>query len=98
MNEVVSDKLNVEIGARIRHWRRLRGWSQEHLGQKLPHKKRQQDIYSYECGLRLGPRVLIELAMVFGVTTDCLMGGKDSITSNAVSGKKPAISGRPGQS
>ena len=72
----IADRLDVEIGARVRHVRKTRGLSQTELGASLGVTF--QQIQKYERGAnRISSSALILLARVLEVSPGTLLGVED---------------------
>lgn len=72
------------LADKIKSLRKARGWTQAELGQKISLSR--TGINSWEQGLSMpSPAMLVELAKVFAVSTDYLLG-LDSLATIDVSG------------
>lgn len=72
------------LADKIKSLRKARGWTQAELGQKISLSR--TGINAWEQGLSMpSPAMLVELAKVFAVSTDYLLG-LDSLATIDVSG------------
>lgn len=86
-------KKDVSDPNRIRHWRELRGYSQDELGNLCKPKVSQQQIHKLERGeRRLTPEYMRQIARPLGVTPPDLLPLTDLATLAHVVRRVPVIS------
>jgi transcriptional regulator with XRE-family HTH domain len=77
-----ADALRAAMGVRIRLAREGRGWSQEHLAERVGVGA--EMLGRYERGVRFPSHLtLVRLARVLGLTTDALLGIPDEARAGA---------------